>query len=112
MADENICTYDGLRVYSYRVALEIKPPEEKSKGGIVLTQDRLRKDQDMVTRGYLRAMGEEAFEDLIMRPKIGDYLGFVKFAGIELKHRGKFYRIINDKDVIFNLLDGEEDDTE
>jgi len=85
-----------------RVIIEIEPIKEKSKGGIILTEESVRREQDTISEGIIVALGEIAFLDMCpsgLHPKIGDKVFFIKFAGKEIKRDDKYYRIINDEDV-------------
>lgn len=85
-----------------KLIIEIEPIEKTSEGGIVLTEETVRREQDTVSEGILAGIGEIAFEHMCPSgncPKIGDKVYFIKFAGKEIRWDGKYYRIINDEDV-------------
>jgi co-chaperonin GroES (HSP10) len=87
------------------VIIEIKKIEEKTEGGIFLTNSIVEKDQMLITEGIITAIGDYAFYDLkkvgFSHPKIGDKVFFKKYSGIlhSDKETGKEYRLIQDSDI-------------
>jgi len=85
-----------------RIIIEVIPVKETTAGGIHLTKETIRREQDLVTEGILIDKGEIAFRDMCPNgrpPQIGDRVYFVKYSGKEIKVNDKYYRIVNDEDV-------------
>jgi len=104
-------TVDGLRVLGPRVLVEIEPLPEKSSGGIFMLEDDRRRKQDSITSGHFKARGETAFENMCSKkniPASGSFVHFVKYAGKEIEHKGKVYRVMNDEDIC-SCVDEEKD---
>jgi co-chaperonin GroES (HSP10) len=97
-----------LKAYGAKVLLEIEAVEKMTEGGIELPDEIVRREQDEITEGKLVSLGEIAFDEMLSKenyPPIGTTLHFIRFAGVEIKRNGKFYRIVNDIDI----YGGEED---
>ena len=93
-----------------KVVIKVKKLDEKSKGGILLTQEYRGKEQDNVSEGILVARGPVAFADLVdvnseaegQIPVIGAEVFFVKYAGkaLTLEDDEEYeYRIMHDEDI-------------
>lgn len=97
----------------YRVCIEVKPMENKTKGGIYLADSTINSAQQATDTGTVVAIGEGCFKGRldIGQPwyKVGDTVYFVRYAGqkIELAD-GRLYRMMNDEDVWGLVEDGEE----
>lgn len=95
-----------------RVLLKVEPVPEKTKGGILITEDTVRRWQDQETTGILVAHGEVAFQDMCPKgnlPPIGSTVRFIKYVGIEIEEGGKFYRLVNDEDIYGYVKDSEKE---
>lgn len=80
------------------VVVETEKVEEKSKGGIILTESIKDREQYGKDSGILVAMGESAFEGMKVRPKLGDEVMFDKYDG-KTRDKGLF-RILVDEDIL------------
>lgn len=77
---------------------------EKTKGGIILAPQSREQEQRAATKGILVDIGPSAwaeFADGEPWAKVGDYVSFAKYAGIEMKgNDGKKYVLLNDQDIL------------
>lgn len=78
--------------------------EEKTKGGIILAPQSREQEQRAATKGVLIAIGPTAWQEFAEGEawaKIGDYVSFAKFAGIEMDGAdGEKYMLLNDADAL------------
>ncbi len=98
----------------YRVVIELDSVEEKTAGGIILTQQRKESDEVCCTIGTVVDIGPFAFwgdDGKQGWPEkwynIGDRVIFAEHSGRywEDKDSGLNYRIMNDKDVIAKVVE-------
>lgn len=91
----------GLQPVEYKILIEPEEIEQKSSGGIILTDKVTDREKMAQVRGKLIAVGGNAFEDWTGAvPQIGMSIFFAKYAGYVIKgNDGKEYRLANDKDV-------------
>lgn len=96
----------GIVCLEYKVLVRPRKAEEKTKGGIVLPQQVVEKDQHAAMEGEICGMSPFAFsyEEWPIgadKPRIGDTVVFARYAGITQKgNDGVEYRIMNDKDIV------------
>lgn len=97
----------GIHPTEYKVLIRPKQIEEKSKGGIILPDEKKDRDQYAQMEGTLIEASPLAFTyepktswNGSEPPRPGDTVLFAKYAGATVKGRdGLEYRICNDKDV-------------
>lgn len=100
----------------YIVVMPVKPPS-KSKGGIILTSESQEQIANTATRGIVVAMGEKSYDEnvkqfkgLTLKPRIGDWVEFGKYAGTITQGRSKDKRQIKlrllDDDEILAIVEG------
>ena len=86
-------------------------PKEKTKGGILFSQEQLDKARIATTCGYVLKMGDLAYKDKekFGKPwcKIGDWVMFARYAGSRLPIEGGEVRILNDDEVLGTIGDPE-----
>ena len=86
-------------------------PKEKTKGGILFSQEQLDKARIATTCGYVLKMGDLAYQDKdkFNKPwcKVGDWVMFARYAGSRLPIEGGEVRIINDDEVLGTIKDPE-----
>jgi len=90
---------DNVFTIGPRVLIEVD--EIKSKT-IALTIGTRSTERDGKTIGVLRKKGKKAFSEMCNDdeiPAIGDTVGFIKYAGFEVKIEDRYYRIVNDEDI-------------
>ena len=86
-------------------------PKEKTKGGILFSQEQLDKARIATTCGYVLKMGDLAYadKDKFNKPwcKVGDWVMFARYAGARLPIEGGEVRILNDDEVLGTIDDPE-----
>ena len=86
-------------------------PKEKTKGGILFSQEQLDKARIATTCGYVLKMGDLAYadKDKFNKPwcKVGDWVMFARYAGARLPIEGGEVRILNDDEVLGTISDPE-----
>ena len=95
----------------YRILVLPFTPKEKTKGGILFSQEQLDKARIATTCGYVLKMGDLAYKDeeKFIEPwcKIGDWVMFARYAGARLPIEGGEVRILNDDEVLATIGDPE-----
>ena len=95
----------------YRLLVLPFTPKEKTKGGILFSQEQLDKARIATTCGYVLKMGDLAYKDKdkFNAPwcKIGDWVMFARYAGARLPIEGGEVRILNDDEVLGTIKDPE-----
>lgn len=98
-----------MKPVGHRLLVKVELPEDlrrATKGGIILTDDTLRKHQEAAADAIVVAIGPnafKAFDDGEPWCKVGDTIKMVAHAGVLAsvdKESGDQYRFINDEDVI------------
>jgi co-chaperonin GroES (HSP10) len=88
----------------YRILVLPFTPKNKSKGGILFSQETLDKARISTTCGYVLKMGDLAYKDTekFGKPwcKKGDWVIFARYAGSRLPIEGGEVRILNDDEVL------------
>ena len=105
-------TVDQLPVpMGYRILVLPFTPKEKTKGGILFSQESLDKARIATTCGYVLKMGDLAYKDTdkFNQPwcKKGDWVIFARYAGARLPIEGGEVRILNDDEVLGTVSDPE-----
>lgn len=96
----------GIECIEYKVLVEPIKVEEKTKGGIVLPDVVIEKDQHAAMEGVIRGLSPFAFSyeewpQNARKPRVGDRVVFARYSGITQKgNDGVEYRIMNDKDIV------------
>jgi chaperonin GroES len=88
----------------FKILVEPKKVEEKTKGGIIIPDESKDREQFAQMEGVLVAVSPLAFTYADWKdanpPKPGDRVLFAKFAGAKVTGKdGKEYRLVNDKDL-------------
>ena len=95
----------------YRILVLPFTPKNKSKGGILFSQETLDKARISTTCGYVLKMGDLAYKDTekFGKPwcKKGDWVIFARYAGSRLPIEGGEVRILNDDEVLGTVKDPE-----
>ena len=96
----------GVEPLDLRVVVKPDPAETKI-GSIILPDSERDKQKFAATKGTLIAKGDNAFNEITVKPVVGARIMFGKYAGTTFKGAdGADYIIMNDEDVI-GLLIGE-----
>ena len=95
----------------YRLLVLPFTPKNKTKGGILFSQETLDKARIATTCGYVLKMGPLCYEDKKFTSgawcKKGDWVIFARYAGSRLPIEGGEVRILNDDEVIGTIKDPE-----
>ena len=95
----------------YRILVLPFTPKEKTKGGILFSQESLDKARIATTCGYVLKMGDLAYKDKdkFGKPwcKKGDWGIFARYAGSRLPIEGGEVRLLNDDEVLGTVSDPE-----
>ena len=95
----------------YRLLVLPFTPKNKTKGGILFSQETLDKARIATTCGYVLKMGDLAYKDKdkFGEPwcKKGDWVIFARYAGSRLPIEGGEVRILNDDEVLGTVKDPE-----
>lgn len=94
------------------VVLPFKPPK-KSKGGIVLAEQAVERQQIATVCGYVVSLGPLAYGDTDKFPdgpwcKEKDWIIFGRYAGARIGIDGGEIRILNDDEVLATIQDPED----
>jgi chaperonin GroES len=87
-----------------RIVVELEEAEDKTEGGIVLPDAAKEKPQ----RGKVLAVGNGKLlpngQRVAPLVKNGDRILFGKYAGTEVKHEGKEYKILKESEILAQML--------
>lgn len=95
----------GIDPVEFNVLVAPEEIEEKTKGGIILTDTAVDTDRNAATRGRLVAVSPCAFDyadwpEGTKKPQVGDAVWFGRYAGTLIDGRdGKKFRILKDRDI-------------
>ena len=89
----------------WRIAVLPYRGAEKTKGGIILSEETQKKTQLATNCGYVLKMGALAYADQSKFPngpwcKEGDWIIFGRYAGSRIQIDGGEIRILNDDEII------------
>jgi co-chaperonin GroES (HSP10) len=100
----------GIHPLDLRVLVLPDSAEKVTKGGIILPEDEVEKQDHAQCKATMIAVGENAFEEAAARsaaftkPQPGDRVLIAKYGGIIIKgNDGVKYRLMNDEDVTARL---------
>jgi chaperonin GroES len=96
----------GIKPCDVKVLVLPEPPEERTKGGIIITETIKEREKFAAVRGRLIATGSNAFAEWGdgNGPEPGSRISYAQYAGKWLKGSdGVEYLIMNDEDVIARL---------
>jgi co-chaperonin GroES (HSP10) len=95
----------------YRLLVLPFTPKNKTKGGIIFSQETLDRARIATTCGYVLKMGPLCYKDekFTSGPwcKKGDWVIFARYAGSRLPIEGGEVRILNDDEVLGTIPDPE-----
>ena len=82
--------------------------KEKTKGGLVLAETTLEKQQVASQVGLVMAMGPDCYKDKERYPdgpwcKVKDWVMFARYAGSRIKIDGGEMRLLNDDEVLATI---------
>ena len=87
--------------------------DEKTKGGLLLGQDTLERQQVASQCGNVLAVGPDCYKDTKRYPKgpwckTGDWVMFARYAGSRIKIEGGEVRLLNDDEVLATIKNPED----
>ena len=82
--------------------------KEKTKGGVILAEDTLERQQVASQVGLVMAMGSQCYKDKDRYPegpwcKVNDWVMFARYAGSRIKIDGGEMRLLNDDEVLATI---------
>ena len=82
--------------------------KEKTKGGVILAEDTLERQQVASQVGLVMAMGPDCYADKDRYPdgpwcKKNDWIMFARYAGSRIKIEGGEMRLLNDDEVLATI---------
>lgn len=102
----------GINPTEFKVLIEPKSVEEKTKGGIIIPDSTKDHDKYATTEGRIVAISHLAFTYATpeewgdKRPKAGQTVLYAKYAGAHVKGKdSKEYLLVNDKDICATIED-------
>ena len=86
---------------------------EKTKGGIIMGQDTIEKQQVASQCGNVLAMGPDCYRDKDRYKqgpwcKVGDWVMFARYAGSRIKIEGGEVRLLNDDEILATIKNPED----
>ena len=87
--------------------------DEKTKGGILVGQDTLDKQQVASQCGNVLAMGPQCYKDRERYPdgpwcKVGDWVIFARYAGSRIQIEGGEIRLLNEDEILATVKNPED----
>lgn len=97
----------------WRIAILPYRGAEKTKGGIILSEETQKKTQLATVCGYVLKVGSLAYNDPDKFPtgawcEVGDWVIFGRYAGSRISIDGGEIRILNDDEIIGRVNDPED----
>ena len=82
--------------------------KDKTKGGVILAEDTLERQQVASQVGLVMAMGPQCYKDKERYPegpwcKVNDWIMFARYAGSRIKIDGGEMRLLNDDEVLATI---------
>jgi len=86
---------------------------EKTKGGVIINESTLERQQVASQCGNVLAMGSECYKDKERYPtgpwcKVGDWVVFARYAGSRINIEGGEVRLLNEDEVLAIVEDPED----
>jgi chaperonin GroES len=87
--------------------------DEKTKGGIIMNESTLEKQQVASQCGNVLAMGPQCYKDKERYPegpwcKIGDWVIFARYAGSRIQIEGGEIRLLNEDEILATVKNPED----
>ena len=87
--------------------------KEKTKGGLVLAETTLEKQQVASQVGLVMAMGPDCYKDKERYPdgpwcKVGDWVVFARYAGSRIEIEGGEVRLLNEDEILATVKNPED----
>ncbi len=87
--------------------------DEKTKGGIIMNETTLEKQQVASQCGNVLAMGPQCYKDKERYPegpwcKVGDWVIFARYAGSRIQIEGGEIRLLNEDEILATIKNPED----
>ena len=87
--------------------------DEKTKGGIIMNESLLEKQQVASQCGNVLAMGSQCYKDKERYPegpwcKVGDWVIFARYAGSRIQIEGGEIRLLNEDEILATVKNPED----
>ena len=87
--------------------------DEKTKGGIIMNESTLEKQQVASQCGNVLAMGPQCYKDKERYPegpwcKVGDWVIFARYAGSRIQIEGGEIRLLNEDEILATVKNPED----
>jgi len=87
--------------------------DEKTKGGVVLAESTLERQQVASQCGLVLAMGPQCYKDTERYPtgpwcKVNDWVVFARYAGSRIQIEGGEIRLLNDDEILATVQNPED----
>ena len=87
--------------------------DEKTKGGIIMNETTLEKQQVASQCGNVLAMGPQCYTDKERYPegpwcKVGDWVIFARYAGSRIQIEGGEIRLLNEDEILATIKNPED----
>ena len=87
--------------------------DEKTKGGIIMNESTLEKQQVASQCGNVLAMGPQCYKDKERYPegpwcKVGDWVIFARYAGSRIQIEGGEIRLLNEDEILATIENPED----
>lgn len=89
-----------LKPLGDRVVIEVKKPEEKTEGGLILTAAAKEEPQTGVVKAVGTGRMTKHGDKIPVEVNVGDVVLFEKYAGTEVTDDGKKYLMLHEKDIM------------
>ena len=91
-----------LKPLADHVIVEVVEVEEKTASGIFLPDTAVKEKPQ---QGKVLAVGKYSDNGTLIKPevKVGDEVIFAKYSGTPVKHQGKDYLILSERDILATI---------
>jgi co-chaperonin GroES (HSP10) len=84
--------------------------DERTKGGIIMNENTLERQQVASQCGNVLAMGPQCYKDKERYPegpwcKVGDWVIFARYAGSRIQIEGGEIRLLNEDEILATIKD-------
>lgn len=93
----------GIHCTGHHVLVLPDEVKEKTAGGIYLAPQGREIEQRAATKGILIDVGPTAWKEFANGKawaKVGDYVSYAKYGGVDMESKGKKYVLLNDEDIL------------
>lgn len=96
----------GLTPYGPNLLILMDVCLSVSRGGILLTDDKVEQMNEACFTGCIYEVGPDAFRGMLNRPEVGQRVYIERYAGIKVTGRdGRQYRVVDEKCIACTIAD-------